>query len=104
VLACVRGQYAGSGPTLAGEYLASCHGCKRSAETLRQWMLADALWAAKRAPSLPGVEASLAVLPALAPAYVCVLGTQALLRLCARLVAMGVEFVGGRKGRDVRKG
>lgn len=49
VLACVRQQYAGFGPTLAAEYLASYHGFMRSVETLRQWMIGDALWIAKRA-------------------------------------------------------
>lgn len=31
------------------EYLASYHGFTRSVETLRQWMIGDALWVAKRA-------------------------------------------------------
>jgi hypothetical protein len=49
VLACVRGQYPDFGPTLAAEYLASYHGFTRSVETLRQWMIGDDLWVAKRA-------------------------------------------------------
>lgn len=50
VLACVRGYYADFGPTLAAEYLHSYHGYTRSVETLRQWMISDELWVAKRAP------------------------------------------------------
>ena len=49
VLACVRGHYADFGPTLAAEYLHSYHGFTRSVETLRQWMISDELWVAKRA-------------------------------------------------------
>ncbi|MCU0973587.1 MAG: hypothetical protein MUF80_06490 [Burkholderiales bacterium] len=49
VLACVRGHYAYFGPTLAAEYLHSYHGFTRSGETLRQWMISDELWVAKRA-------------------------------------------------------
>jgi transposase len=49
VLACVRHQYADFGPTLAAEYLKAHHGFTRSVETLRQWMLGDGLWVAKRA-------------------------------------------------------
>ena len=49
VLACVRGHYADFGPTLAAEYLRSYHGFTRSVETLRQWMISDELWVAKRA-------------------------------------------------------
>lgn len=49
VLDCVRQQYADFGPTLAAEYLTSYHGFTRSVETLRQWMIGEALWEAKRA-------------------------------------------------------
>jgi transposase len=51
VLACVRQHYADFGPTLAAEYLKAHHGFTRSVETLRQWMLGDDLWVAKRARS-----------------------------------------------------
>ena len=47
-LACVRGLYADFGPTLAAECLHSYHGFTRSVETLRQWMISDELWVAKR--------------------------------------------------------
>jgi transposase len=49
VLDCVRRRYRDFGPTLAAEYLSSYHGYRRSVETLRQWMIADGLWVAKRA-------------------------------------------------------
>ena len=62
VLACVRGQCADLSPTLA-----SCHGFKRSVETLRQWILADALWAVKRAPSLQGKKRRLRFCPPSSP-------------------------------------
>jgi len=48
VLALVRKHYADFGPTLACEKLAERHGHLLSVETLRQWMIADGLWAPKR--------------------------------------------------------
>jgi len=49
VLQLVRGKYSGSeeerfGPTLAAEHLAQEDGVQVHAETLRRWMLEDALW------------------------------------------------------------
>jgi transposase len=41
--------YAGFGPTLATEYLASQHGIEASKETVRQWMMRAKLWRGKRA-------------------------------------------------------
>ncbi len=43
----VRTHYADFGPTLACEKLTSCHGHELSAETLRQWMMAEGLWKPK---------------------------------------------------------
>lgn len=48
VLATVRAHYRDFGPRLAAEYLQEHHGFSRSAETLRQWMIEDGLWQAKR--------------------------------------------------------
>ena len=44
VLGLVRTHYPDFGPTLACEKLAAHHGHKLSAETLRQWMIAEGLW------------------------------------------------------------
>ena len=41
--------YAGFGPTLAAEYLASRHGIEASRETVRQWMMRAKLWRGKKA-------------------------------------------------------
>lgn len=48
VMALIRSRYADFGPTLACEKLAACHDHHLSAETLRQWMIADGLWRAKQ--------------------------------------------------------
>lgn len=48
ILEIVQTHYADFGPTLACEKLAERHGHKVSAETLRQWMIADGLWQPKR--------------------------------------------------------
>jgi transposase len=48
-LSLVRGRYAGFGPTLAAEKLSEVHGLALSRETLRQWMLAEGLWADRKA-------------------------------------------------------
>ena len=40
--------YAGFGPTLAAEYLASKHGIEASKETVRQWMMRGKLWRGKK--------------------------------------------------------
>jgi transposase len=48
VLGIVRKHYADFGPTLACEKLTERHGHTLSAETLRQWMMADGLWQPKR--------------------------------------------------------
>jgi hypothetical protein len=42
------GALRGLGPTLAAECLHSDHGFMRSLEMLRQWMIRDDLWVAKR--------------------------------------------------------
>ena len=47
VMDWVRKRYADFGPTLACEKLTEVHGYRLSAETLRQWMVADGLWKAK---------------------------------------------------------
>ena len=47
VLGLVRAHYADFGPTLACEKLAERHGHRLSAETLRQWMIAEGLWKPK---------------------------------------------------------
>jgi hypothetical protein len=47
-LTLVRERYRDFGPTLAAEKLAGQHGCRISRETLRQWMIADSLWADRR--------------------------------------------------------
>lgn len=47
-LSLVREHYGDFGPTLAAEMLAERHGCVVSRETLRQWMVADGLWTARR--------------------------------------------------------
>ena len=44
-MALVKERYADFGPTLACEKLSKTHGCGVSCETLRQWMIADGLWA-----------------------------------------------------------
>lgn len=44
----VRTHYSDFGPTLAAEMLAERHGCEVSRETLRQWMVADGLWCARK--------------------------------------------------------
>jgi len=48
VMGWVRRRYADFGPTLAREKLAEVHGYRLSAETLRQWMIAEGLWKAKQ--------------------------------------------------------
>jgi len=47
VLGLVRTHYADFGPTLACEKLAERHDHRLSAETLRQWMIAEGLWKPK---------------------------------------------------------
>ena len=46
----VREWYADFGPILAAEKLYEVHGQRVSKETLRQWMIADGLWQARRRP------------------------------------------------------
>jgi hypothetical protein len=48
VLTLVREQYADFGPTLAAEKLATRHSLHLGIETLRQWMIAGALWTDRR--------------------------------------------------------
>jgi hypothetical protein len=48
VVGLVRERYADFGPTLAAEKLAETHGLRVGVETLRQWMMADGLWADRR--------------------------------------------------------
>ncbi len=47
ILRLIRTQYGDFGPTLAAEKLHERHGHRLSAETLRQWMIADGLWQPK---------------------------------------------------------
>ena len=47
VMGWVKERYADFGPTLACEKLTEVHGYRLSAETLRQWMIAEGLWKAK---------------------------------------------------------
>lgn len=53
VLEAVRNCYADFGPTLASEKLLENEGFKINKETLRQWMIADALWRGKVRKSSP---------------------------------------------------
>jgi hypothetical protein len=48
VLTLVREHFPDFGPTLAVEKLAGRHGLRLGVETLRQWMIADGLWADRR--------------------------------------------------------
>lgn len=48
ILGVVRSAYADFGPTLACEKLTERHGYTVSVETLRQWMINEGLWQAKR--------------------------------------------------------
>lgn len=54
-VALVRERYTDFGPTFAAEKLAGVHGCAVSRETLRQWMIAEGIWA-DRARRLPRVH------------------------------------------------
>ena len=47
VMGWVKERYADFGPTLACEKLTEVHGYRLSAETLRQWMMAEGLWKVK---------------------------------------------------------
>ena len=47
VLGLVRERYPDFGPTFAREKLVEAHGYRLSAETLRQWMIAEGLWRSK---------------------------------------------------------
>lgn len=47
-LAIVRERYEDFGPTLAAEKLAEVHGLPIGVETLRQWMIDDAIWVRRR--------------------------------------------------------
>ena len=47
IVAVEKERYADFGPTLACEKLTEVHGYRLSAETLRQWMIAEGLWKAK---------------------------------------------------------
>src|SRR5579864_4558088 len=49
VLRLVRREYRDFGPTLAAEYLAQEHGLAVGKETVRKWMIGEALWKPKRA-------------------------------------------------------
>jgi transposase len=49
VMTVVRERYADFGPTLAAEKLAALHGLAVSRETLRRWMMAEGLWADRKA-------------------------------------------------------
>jgi transposase len=53
VMAMVQERYADFGPTLAAEKLAALHGLSVSRETLRQWMMAEGLWADRKARAKP---------------------------------------------------
>jgi transposase len=52
-LSIIRERYADFGPTLAAEKLGGTHGVCVSRETLRQWMLAEGLWADRKARLRP---------------------------------------------------
>jgi transposase len=52
-MALVRDCYADFGPTLAAEKLSALHGLAVSRETLRQWMMAEGLWADRRTRAQP---------------------------------------------------
>ncbi|HEX2278712.1 MAG TPA: ISNCY family transposase [Candidatus Tectomicrobia bacterium] len=52
-MALVRERYADFGPTLAAEKLSALHGLRISRETLRQWMMADGVWADRRTRAKP---------------------------------------------------
>ena len=47
ILRLIRIQYGDFGPTLAAKKLHERHGYRLSAETLRQWMIAEGLWQPK---------------------------------------------------------
>ncbi len=47
ILRLIRTQYGDFGPTLVAEKLHGHHGYRLSAETLRQWMIAEGLWQPK---------------------------------------------------------
>ena len=49
----VRERYSDFGPTLAAEKLREVHGETVSKETLRQWMISEGVWQAKRQRALP---------------------------------------------------
>lgn len=49
-LQLLRGKYRGFGPTLACEKLVEVDGLHLSHETVREWMLAEDLWRARKAP------------------------------------------------------
>jgi transposase len=53
IMTVVRERYADFGPTLAAEKLAGFHGLSVSRETLRQWMMAEGLWADRKARTKP---------------------------------------------------
>lgn len=46
----IRTHYSDFGPLLAQEQLEERHGLRFSVETVRQWMMGDGLWVAKKAP------------------------------------------------------
>ncbi len=46
-IAIIRGKYSDFGPTLAAEKLFENHSISISKETLRQWMIEEALWATR---------------------------------------------------------
>jgi hypothetical protein len=52
-LSLVRAHYADFGPTLAAEKLVENHGLALSRETLRHWMMAEGLWADRKARLRP---------------------------------------------------
>jgi hypothetical protein len=49
----IRERYADFGPTLAAEKLCETHGLRLAPETVRQWMLAEGLWADRKARARP---------------------------------------------------
>ena len=60
VVDLVRKRYPDFGPTFAHEKLVEEHGHRLSAETLRQWMIADGLWRAEGAAGDAGAPESAA--------------------------------------------
>ncbi len=53
VIALIKERYSDFGPTLASEKLSALHGLSVSSETVRSWMIAEGLWADRKARQKP---------------------------------------------------